>query len=94
MPYDQAKRRFETVLLSVTPLPAFAQESTGVPGSPSTTTAIDGKQLPSLSTTPPSRNPTGERQLNKLTRTIDRPKLTPEDIKKLETAQRNNKASE
>ena len=33
-------------------------------------------------------------KLNKLTLTIDRPKLTPEDIKKLEQAQRNNKASE
>ena len=33
-------------------------------------------------------------KLNKLTLTIDRPKLTPEDIKKLEAAQRNNKVSE
>jgi arylsulfatase len=33
-------------------------------------------------------------KLNKLTVKIDRPQLTPEDIKKLETAQRNNKASE
>jgi arylsulfatase len=33
-------------------------------------------------------------KLNKLTLTIDRPKLTPEDIKKLEAAQRNNKMSE
>jgi len=33
-------------------------------------------------------------KLNKLTLTIDRPQLTPADIQKLETAQRNNKASE
>ena len=33
-------------------------------------------------------------KLNKLTLTIDRPKLTPEDEKKLMEAQRNNKASE
>jgi arylsulfatase len=33
-------------------------------------------------------------KLNKLTLKIDRPQLSPEDIKKLETAQRNNKASE
>jgi arylsulfatase len=33
-------------------------------------------------------------KLTKLTLTIDRPKLTPEDIKKLEAAQRNNRASE
>jgi hypothetical protein len=32
--------------------------------------------------------------LAKLTLTIDRPKLTPEDEKKLMAAQRNNKASE
>jgi len=33
-------------------------------------------------------------KLNKVTLTIDRPKLTPEDIKKLQQAQRNNHASE
>lgn len=33
-------------------------------------------------------------KLNKLTIKVDRPKLTPEDIKKLEEAQRNNKMSE
>jgi hypothetical protein len=33
-------------------------------------------------------------KLDKLTLTIDRPKLSPEDIKRLETAQRNNKVSE
>ena len=33
-------------------------------------------------------------KLDKLTIKIDRPQLSPEDIKKLETAQRNNKASE
>ena len=33
-------------------------------------------------------------KLDKLTLTIDRPKLTPEDIKKLETAMHNNPASE
>jgi arylsulfatase len=32
--------------------------------------------------------------LNKLTLKVDRPQLSPEDIKKFETAQRNNKASE
>jgi arylsulfatase len=33
-------------------------------------------------------------KLNKLTLTIDRPKLTPEDEKRLMAAQRNNKTSE
>jgi hypothetical protein len=33
-------------------------------------------------------------KLNRLTLVIDRPKLTPEDEKKLMEAQRNNKASE
>jgi len=33
-------------------------------------------------------------RLNKLTLKVDRPKLSPEDVKKLEAAQRNNKASE
>jgi len=33
-------------------------------------------------------------KLNKVTLTIDRPKLSPEDIKKLQGAQRNNKVSE
>lgn len=33
-------------------------------------------------------------KLNKLTLTIDRPKLTPEDIQKLEQAQLNNRVSE
>jgi len=33
-------------------------------------------------------------KLDKLTLTIDRPKLTPEDEKKLMQAQRNNRASE
>jgi arylsulfatase len=32
--------------------------------------------------------------LNRLTIKVDRPRLSPEDIKKLETAQRDNKASE
>jgi hypothetical protein len=32
--------------------------------------------------------------LNKLTIKVDRPKLSPEDIKKLEAAQRHNKVSE
>jgi len=33
-------------------------------------------------------------KLNRVTLTIDRPQLSPEDIKKLQAAQRNNKASE
>lgn len=33
-------------------------------------------------------------KLNKLTLTIDRPQLTPADIRKLQAAQRNNHASE
>ena len=33
-------------------------------------------------------------KLSKLTLTIDRPRLSPEDIRKLEQAQRNNKVSE
>ena len=32
--------------------------------------------------------------IDRITLTIDRPKLTPADIKKLETAQRNNRVSE
>jgi hypothetical protein len=33
-------------------------------------------------------------KLTKITLTIDRPKLSPDDIKKLEAAQRNNRVSE
>jgi arylsulfatase len=33
-------------------------------------------------------------KIEKITLTIDRPKLSPEDIKKLEQAQRNNRVSE
>jgi len=33
-------------------------------------------------------------KINKITLTIDRPQLTPEDIKKLQMATRNNKVSE
>ena len=33
-------------------------------------------------------------KLNKLTIKIDRPQLTPDDVKKLEAAQRNNRMSE
>jgi arylsulfatase len=33
-------------------------------------------------------------KIGKITLTIDRPELTPADIKKLEAAQRNNKVSE
>jgi arylsulfatase len=33
-------------------------------------------------------------KINKITLTIDRPKLTPEDEKKLMQAQRNNRVSE
>jgi len=33
-------------------------------------------------------------KIEKITLTIDRPKLSPEDIKKLEQAKRNNKVSE
>jgi hypothetical protein len=33
-------------------------------------------------------------KLNKLTLTIDRPKLSPEDVQKLMSTQRNNRASE
>jgi arylsulfatase len=35
-----------TALALVGAVPAMAQETTGVPGSPSATTTIDGKQLP------------------------------------------------
>jgi len=40
----------------------------------------------------PPFNFTGK--LDKVTLTIDRPKLSPEDVKKLEQAKRNNKVSE
>jgi arylsulfatase len=33
-------------------------------------------------------------KLNKLTIEVDRPQLSPEDVKKLEAARRNNKSSE
>ena len=33
-------------------------------------------------------------KIGKITLTVDRPKLTPEDVKKLTAAGRNNKASE
>jgi arylsulfatase len=33
-------------------------------------------------------------KIDEITLTIDRPQLSPEDIKKLETAQRNNRVSE
>jgi arylsulfatase len=33
-------------------------------------------------------------KIQKITLTVDRPKLSPEDVKKLEAAQRNNRASE
>jgi arylsulfatase len=33
-------------------------------------------------------------KIDKITLTIDRPKLSPDDIKKLEQAQRNNRTSE
>jgi arylsulfatase len=33
-------------------------------------------------------------KINKITLTIDRPQLSPDDIKKLQQAQRNNKVSE
>ncbi len=33
-------------------------------------------------------------KINKITLTIDRPQLSPADIKKLQAAQRNNKTSE
>ena len=33
-------------------------------------------------------------KLNKLTLKLDRPQLTPEDVKRLSEAQRNNKVSE
>ena len=49
-----AKKRTRSVLLSVTAstiallaaLPVMAQETTGVPGSPSATTTIDGRYIP------------------------------------------------
>jgi hypothetical protein len=69
------------------PSPALAQETTGVPGSPSATTTIKGEQIPS----PPQKFGS---KIDKITLTIDRPKLTPEDEKRLMEAQRNNKASE
>ena len=43
-------------------------------------------------TSPPAFKFTGK--INKITLTIDGPKLTPEDEKKLMQAQRNNKVSE
>lgn len=42
----------------------------------------------------PTTPPAARVKLNKLTIKVDRPKLSPEDVKKLEAAQRNNKASE
>jgi arylsulfatase len=45
---------FALIALAFTVLPALAQEITGVPGSPSATTTISGKQLP-----PPIPNSAG-----------------------------------
>jgi hypothetical protein len=119
MPFSQVSWRHRS-----SSSPARAQPVTGVPGSPSATTTIDGKQLPpppqkfggkiernaALSkpywpprVVPPKGAPndadyqvpfrfTGK--LDKLTLTIDRPKLSPDGIKKLEQAERNNRASE
>jgi hypothetical protein len=50
----------------------------GTPGSPTATVAINGDQLP-----PP---PQAFGKLEKLTLTIDRPKLTPADIERLKAA--------
>jgi hypothetical protein len=69
--------------------PALSQQITGAPGSPSATTTIHGEQIPA----PPQKFKfTGK--IIKITLTIDRPKLTPEDEKKLMQATRNNKVSE
>jgi hypothetical protein len=45
---------FVLIALALAALPALAQEITGVPGSPSATTTISGKQLP-----PPIPNSAG-----------------------------------
>ena len=72
-----------------------AQQIYGVPGSPAATTTIKGDQLPAPVNDADYQVPfrfTGK--LDKLTLTIDRPKLSPEDEKKLMEAERNNHMSE
>lgn len=62
------------------PMLVMAQQAPGTVGSPSGTTTINGNQLPAPSP------PFGGK--------IDRPQLSPEDVKKLMEAERNEKASE
>jgi hypothetical protein len=65
----------------------FGQTTTGTPGSPGATTTINGKQLP-----PPDPKFGG---VNKVTIKIERPQLSPADLKRLEEESwQNNKASE
>ena len=76
-------------------VPSRAQQETDVPDSPSATTTIPGEQIP----VPPSKfggfiRDTAvhsqpywpARIVPKIMLTIDRPKLTPEDIQKLKDA--------
>src|SRR5215510_9368210 len=50
-----------TALAVLTSVPAFAQQTTGIPGSPSATTTIDGRYLP-----PPAQPFQGQIELNAL----------------------------
>jgi hypothetical protein len=88
------------IALAATPLSAWAGQTTGVPGSPSATTSIDGRQLPApdpaFGGVIKDNALTGvddadyrppfplTAKLNKLTLKVNRPQLSPEEIKKLE----------
>jgi len=87
-------------LLLAVPPAALAQQITGVPGSPDATTMIDGRYLP-----PPPQRFVGQINLDAaqskpawparvvppLTIACDPPKLTPDDVKRLEEAARRGR---
>ena len=92
-------------------LPAAAQKSTGVIGSPKATTTVGNKQPPMIlqwdesfdvgSDTLTGVNDADYRppfpltaKLNKLTIKVDRPKLSPEDVKKLQAAMKQKAAND
>jgi len=87
-------------LLLAVPPATLAQQITGVSGSPDATTTIDGRYLP-----PPPQRLEGQinldaalfkpawpaRVVRPLTITRDPPKLTPDDVKRLEEAARRGR---
>ena len=75
---------------------AGAQQIVGLPGSPSATTTMQGSQT---SEPPPKLSDTGSTYkltwtINRITLTVDRPKPTPEDDKRLSQSVRDKKVSD